>query len=79
MYFQKLYCISNLYYNENEITLRVVTDTSPTKYKTRKARPTLEDLYLFVCEKENKIRRNLYYGKIIMRKTPIRTKGKNIY
>lgn len=49
-YFQDNYRVSNLYYNEDKIIVRVVTDNPPAEYKTQEVKPTLEDLYLYVFE-----------------------------
>lgn len=49
-YFQSNYRVSNLYHNDNNIIVRIVTDTPPTDYKYTTANPTLEDLYLYVFE-----------------------------
>ncbi len=50
LYFQNKYRVSNLYRNGNKIILRTVTDNLPEGYKSTKASPTLEDLYLYVFE-----------------------------
>ena len=49
-YFQDSYRVSNLYYNDDKIIVRVVTDNPPTEYKMQEVKPTLEDLYLYVFE-----------------------------
>lgn len=49
-YFQDNYRVSNLYYNDDKIIVRVVTDNPPTEYKMQEVKPTLEDLYLYVFE-----------------------------
>ncbi len=48
--FQNNYRVSNLYYNDDKIIVRVVTDNPPTEYKMQEVKPTLEDLYLYVFE-----------------------------
>lgn len=50
LYFQNTYRVSNLYRNGDRIILRTVTDILPEGYKSTKASPTLEDLYLYVFE-----------------------------
>lgn len=49
-YFQDNYRVSNLHHNDEEIIVRIVTDNPPAEYKMTKAKPTLEDLYLYVFE-----------------------------
>lgn len=49
-YFQDNYRVSNLYYSDDKIIIRVVTDNPPLEYKTQEVKPTLEDLYLYVFE-----------------------------
>lgn len=49
-YFQDNYRVSNLHHNEEEIIVRIVTDNPPAEYKMTQAKPTLEDLYLYVFE-----------------------------
>ena len=50
LHFQNTYRVSNLYRNGDKIILRTVTDNLPEGYKSTKASPTLEDLYLYVFE-----------------------------
>ena len=50
IHFQNTYRVSNLYRNGDRIILRTVTDSLPESYKSTKASPTLEDLYLYVFE-----------------------------
>ena len=50
LHFQSTYRVSNLYRNGDKIILRTVTDNLPEGYKSTKASPTLEDLYLYVFE-----------------------------
>lgn len=49
-YFQDNYRVSNLHHNDEEIIVRIVTDKPPAEYKMTQAKPTLEDLYLYVFE-----------------------------
>ncbi len=49
-YFQDNYRVSNLYHNDDKIIVRLVTDNPPENYKLKKAKSTLEDLYLYVFE-----------------------------
>ncbi len=48
--FQDNYRVSNLYYNDDKIIVRVVTDNPLENCKIQKVKPTLEDLYLYVFE-----------------------------
>lgn len=50
-YFQDNYRVSNLYHNDDKIIVRLVTDIPPENHKIQTAKPTLEDLYLYVFEK----------------------------
>lgn len=50
LYFHNKYRVSNLYRSGDKIILRTVTDNLPEGYKSTKASPTLEDLYLYVFE-----------------------------
>lgn len=52
-YFQDNYRVSNLYYKDEKIILRTVTDNPPKEYDMVSVTPTLEDLYLYVFEGEN--------------------------
>lgn len=47
---QKKYRVSNIFHNEDRITVRIVSDTKPENYECRQVKPTLEDLYLYVFE-----------------------------
>ena len=49
-YFQDNYRVSNLYYNDDKIIIRLVTDNPLENCKIQKVKPTLEDLYLYVFE-----------------------------
>ena len=49
-YFQDNYRVSNLCHNDDKIIVRTVTDNPPENYKVQPAKPTLEDLYLYVFE-----------------------------
>ena len=49
-YFQDNYRVSNLYHNDDKIVVRLVTDNPPENHKITIAKPTLEDLYLYVFE-----------------------------
>lgn len=49
-YFQDNYRVSNLYYNDDKIIVRIVTDNPPENCKIQEVKPTLEDLYLYVFE-----------------------------
>ena len=49
-YFQDNYRVSNLHHNDEEIIVRIVTDNPPAEYEMTQAKPTLEDLYLYVFE-----------------------------
>ena len=49
-YFQDNYRVSNLYYSENNIIVRIVTNNPPDEYVINPASPTLEDLYLYEFE-----------------------------
>ena len=49
-YFQDNYRVSNLFHDETEIAVRIVTDNLPQDYTCTPAKPTLEDLYLYVFE-----------------------------
>lgn len=49
-FFQDNYRVSNLYYNNNKIIVRAVTDNCPDGFKYNRVKPTLEDLYLYVFE-----------------------------
>lgn len=49
-FFQDNYRVSNLYYNNNKIVVRAVTDNCPDGFKYNRVKPTLEDLYLYVFE-----------------------------
>jgi ABC-type multidrug transport system ATPase subunit len=51
-YFQENYRVSNLYHNDDKIIVRIVTDNPPTDCALKAVNPTLEDLYLYVFEKE---------------------------
>lgn len=44
------YRISNIFHNENSITVRIVTDIIPDRYECHEVKPTLEDLYLYMFE-----------------------------
>ena len=48
--FQNNYRVSNLYYNDDKIIVRIVTDNPPIEYNPQEAKPALEDLYLYVFE-----------------------------
>lgn len=50
-YFQENYRVSNLFHSGDKITVRIVTDNPPENHKIQTAKPTLEDLYLYVFEK----------------------------
>ena len=54
-YFQENYRMSNLYYNDDKVIVRLVTDTPPENCKIQEVKATLEDLYLYVFESEKKI------------------------
>ena len=47
-YFQDNYRVSNLCHNDNSIIVRIVTDNPPTDCQYTTAKPTLEDLYLYI-------------------------------
>lgn len=47
---QSEYRVSNLYHSDDEIFVRVVTDNPPNGVELIKAKPNLEDLYLYVFE-----------------------------
>ena len=47
---QKNYRVSNLFHNNDRITVRIVTDNPPVNHEYRVVKPTLEDLYLYVFE-----------------------------
>ena len=49
-YFQDNYRVSNLCHNDNSIIVRIVTDNPPTDCQYTTAKPTLEDLYLYIFE-----------------------------
>lgn len=49
-YFQDNYRVSNLFHDETEITVRIVTDNLPQNFTCTPVKPTLEDLYLYVFE-----------------------------
>lgn len=49
-YFQNNYKVSNLFYDDDKIIVRIVTDCPPKDYVFHSVKPTLEDLYLFVFE-----------------------------
>ena len=49
-YFQDNYRVSNLCHNDNRIIVRIVTDNPPTDFQYTTAKPTLEDLYLYIFE-----------------------------
>lgn len=49
-YFQNNYKVSNLFYDDDKIIVRIVTDCPPKDYAFHSVKPTLEDLYLFVFE-----------------------------
>lgn len=49
-YFQDNYRVSNLCHNDNSIIVRIVTDNPPTDFQYTTAKPTLEDLYLYIFE-----------------------------
>ena len=49
-YFQDNYRVSNLCHNDNSIIVRIVTDNPPTDCQFTTAKPTLEDLYLYIFE-----------------------------
>ena len=49
---QSKYRVSNLFHNEENVTVRIVTDNPPRQYECRDVKPTLEDLYLYVFEEE---------------------------
>lgn len=50
-YFQENYRVSNLFHSGDKITVRIVTDIPPENHIIQTAKPTLEDLYLYVFEK----------------------------
>lgn len=50
-YFQENYRVSNLFHSGDKITVRIVTDNPPENHIIQTAKPTLEDLYLYVFEK----------------------------
>ena len=43
--------VHNDYHNDDKIIVRLVTDIPPENHKIQTAKPTLEDLYLYVFEK----------------------------
>lgn len=47
---QKKYRVSNIFHNEDKITVRIVSDTKPENHECKQVKPTLEDLYLYVFE-----------------------------
>lgn len=49
-YFQENYRVSNLYHHDDRIIVRTVTDNPPDNCNIQNAKPTLEDLYLYVFE-----------------------------
>ena len=49
-YFQDNYRVSNLCHNDNSIIVRIVTDNPPTDCQYTTAKPTFEDLYLYIFE-----------------------------
>ena len=49
-YYQDNYRFSNLYHNGEKIVVRLVTDNSPENHYSRIAKPTIEDLYIYVFE-----------------------------
>jgi ABC-type multidrug transport system ATPase subunit len=49
-YFQDNYRVANLYYNDEKIFVRIVTDNPPEDNECQTVKPTLEDLYLYVFE-----------------------------
>lgn len=49
-YFQENYRVSNLYYSDDKIVVRIVTDNPQEDYKMQTVKPTLEDLYLYIFE-----------------------------
>lgn len=44
------YRISNIFHNEDRITVRIVSDTKPEEFNCHDVRATLEDLYLYIFE-----------------------------
>lgn len=63
-YFQENYRVSNLFHSGDKITVRIVTDNPPENHIIQTAKPTLEDLYLYVFEKENR-KVKIYLQKLI--------------
>lgn len=47
---QDKFRVSNLYYNDDKIMVRIVTDNPLENCKIQAAKPTLEDLYLYIFE-----------------------------
>ena len=47
---RSVYRVSNLYHDNNDIVVRVVSDTAPDEYNCESVAPTLEDLYLYYFE-----------------------------
>lgn len=47
---QDKFRVSNLYYNDDKIMVRVVTDNPLENCKVQATKPTLEDLYLYIFE-----------------------------